>query len=100
MDNGDNSPRIISFAANMKPAARLQVGVEGPDDPNGEIKHGAAGGMLMLKIMSMSPEERRSQAASQAEDPLVVFFSMLTFDERRELFKAAELQCRERITNG
>ena len=96
----DDSPRIVSFAAQMKPSSYLQVGVAGPNDPNGDIKHGAAGGMIMLKILSMSPEERRAQVASQAEDPLVVFFSMLTFEERRELFKAAELHCRERITNG
>jgi hypothetical protein len=96
----DAPPRIVSFAAQMKPSGYLQVGVAGPNDPNGDIKHGAAGGMIMLKILSMSPEERRAQVASQAEDPLVVFFSMLTFEERRELFKAAELQCRERITDG
>jgi hypothetical protein len=53
---------------------------------------------MVMRILSMTPEERRLIAGDAAvQDPMVVWFAMLTREERAEFVRSAEHDLKERL---
>ncbi len=78
--------KIVEFSARLTPAASMRVG--SPDD----LAFGQ-GAKMALTIIGMSPEERASFCAERAREPegaLLVWFAMLSPEERSELLRTAK----------
>jgi hypothetical protein len=71
--------KIVELSAHLKPAARI----------NFEGVIGGQGAAVFLKILAMSPEERKQAVSEAASDELVVWFAFLTPENRREFLAAA-----------
>lgn len=79
-------PRIVPFSVAMKPAAAMQAGAV----PVSEMGRGTKGGLMIMRALTMSPEEKAALVAEQSGDPLVVWFAMLSPAERIAFVQAAE----------
>jgi hypothetical protein len=91
----------VEFSATLRPTAAMKIIEQeyGPDQD--EISRLSQGGQMILKVLSMSEEEKVSIMKNAARgDLLVVWFAMLTNSERREFMKAAEKQIREDLAQS
>lgn len=94
--------RVVDFSSILRPAAEVRAGALGPDaakiaiasqeraDREPIIRTGDAGGKMLLSILGMSPTQRAAAAAGASDDPLVVWFALLTNEERRGIVQHAE----------
>lgn len=96
--------RIVSFGAQMKPFGRFQLldpaartSREAEPLTEKELQRGTQGGIILMRIMTMSIEDRKAQASSQVDDPLFMWFSFLSPEERRYFLKAAEGNLKESL---
>ena len=97
-------PELVQFATVLQPHGGLQVlpppkRTEAIREPIPEpVGGGTRGGLMAMRILSMSDEDRRAVAAEAASrDPGVVWFAMLTVAERAEVIRAAQHDLKERL---
>lgn len=89
--------RVVSFSSHMTPSAKFELmdpaqrtSQEVEPLSQEELQRGTKGGIILMRIMTMSLEERKAQVVTQVADPLLMWFSFLTPEERRQFLKAAE----------
>lgn len=112
MPNEQPSGRIVDLSVKMKPSAHLRVmaphqraqevepgAFESADECTPEHR-GTQGGLMIMRILTMSDTEKRAAVADQVGDPLVVWFALLSPAERKQFLAAAERDIKSRITEG
>lgn len=104
-ETGKRVGRIVDFSVNMKPSA-AQLRIMPPADratqdaerlSAEELHRGTKGGLIIMKIMSMSDEEKRAYVVTQIDDPLVLWWAFMSREERRVFLQAAETNLREKL---
>jgi len=102
----DSKPpgRIVEFGVTMKPSGFLKVmppadRADRAIDPltPEELHRGTKGGLMIMKILGMSDEDKQAHVVTQVGDPLFMWWSFLTPEERRQFIKAAEANLRETL---
>ncbi len=104
MGDEKSTGRIVEFGAKMTAASSFQTtppaqkATQEADrlSPE-ELARGTKGGQILMRILSMSVGEKQAHVVTQVHDPLLMWFSFLTPEERREFLKAAETHFREKL---
>ena len=96
--------RVVEFSARLAPSTH--VCIQPPADravrpaevlDREQLARGTKGGVMIMKILTMTDEERRAHVVTQIDDPLFLWWSFLTKEERRQFLKAAELNLKETL---
>lgn len=93
--------RIVDFSAKMQPAASMRIAVPAQNcDDDSQATRPSQSSALMLKILTMTREERIAVLSAGADDPVLILLAMLTSQERKELVRAAEIQLKATIQDA
>jgi hypothetical protein len=102
--NAGKPGRIVEFGVSMTPSTRLKVMPPAERTERAaerltaeELHRGTKGGLIIMKILTMSDEDKRAHVVTQIGDPLMMWWSFLTPEERRQFLQAAEQNLKETL---
>jgi hypothetical protein len=88
---------IVEFSAKLKPGSAF--GFKRPaEDRKSEEPRIARSGSLMMRVLTMSREDRIALLTEKADVPVLVLLAMLTPTELKGVLEAAEQFLKEKIT--
>lgn len=103
-ENGAPRGHVVDFSVAMTPSTAVRImppaqrATESAEPLSAEALHrGTKGGLMLMRILTMSDDEKRAHAVTQIGDPLFMWWSFLTFEERREILTAAEKNLKEKL---
>lgn len=96
--------RIVSFGTVMTASAQFQTTPppqrttrEAERLTPEELHRGTKGGQILMKVLTMSVADKQAHVMTQVDDPLFMWFSFLSPEERRQFLKAAEETFRQKL---
>ena len=103
----EEAPRkghVVDFSCKMTPSSHLRImppAERATEEAERltplDFHRGTKGGIMIMKILTMTPDEKRAHVITQVDDPLFMWWSFLSLEERREFLRAAETNLKERL---
>jgi hypothetical protein len=100
LEDKDKPGRLVTFSTTLQPGAVMELmkPAERTDVVREPVSRGTRGGLMFMRIMAMSDADKRQLVGDAAiEDASVVWWAMLTAQERREFMRSAEHDLKERF---